>query len=43
MLTRAPGSDAWDNLVGALRVLQEGHARGVQVYFNDALLHGARV
>ena len=38
----APGSDAWDNLVGALRVLQEGHARGVQVYFNDALLHGAR-
>lgn len=27
----APGSDAWDNLVGALRVLQEGHARGVQV------------
>ncbi len=39
----APGSDAWDNLVGALRVLQEGHARGVQVYFNDALLHGARV
>ncbi len=29
----APGSDAWDNLVGALRVLQEGHARGVQVLF----------
>jgi len=37
-----PGSDAWANLDGALRVFDAGIAAGVQVYFNGKLLHGAR-
>ncbi|WP_339489048.1 asparaginase [Pseudomonas sp. EL_65y_Pfl2_R95] len=37
------GSDAWRNLFGAMRALHQGEATGVQVYFNDALMHGARV
>lgn len=38
----APGSDAWDNLFGALRALQAGMAPGVQLYFHGRTLHGAR-
>ncbi|WP_339513609.1 asparaginase [Pseudomonas sp. RL_15y_Pfl2_60] len=37
------GSDAWGNLFGAMRALHQGQAKGVQVYFNGALMHGARV
>jgi len=37
------GSDAWPNLFGAMRALQAGQVQGVQLYFNGALLHGARV
>lgn len=37
-----PGSDAWDNLFGALAVLAEGVAPGVHLYFHGRLLHGAR-
>lgn len=37
------GSDAWPNLFGAMRALQAGRVSGVQLYFNGALLHGARV
>lgn len=37
------GSDAWPNLFGAMRALQAGQVSGVQLYFNGALLHGARV
>ena len=37
-----PGSDAWDNLFGALAVLAEGVAPGVYLYFHGHLLHGAR-
>ncbi|TWC39506.1 asparaginase [Pseudomonas sp. SJZ079] len=37
------GSDAWDNLFGAMQALQQGVAAGVQLYFNGQLLHGARV
>ena len=36
------GSDAWDNLFGALQRLATGAAKGVQLYFNGVLLHGAR-
>ena len=39
----AAGSDAWGNLFGAMRALQAGVTPGVQLYFNGALLHGARV
>ena len=39
----AEGSDAWSNLFGAMRALQAGVAPGVHLYFNGALLHGARV
>ncbi|WP_104098400.1 asparaginase [Stutzerimonas kunmingensis] len=39
----SPGSDAWPNLFGAMRALQAGQVQGVQLYFNGALLHGARV
>lgn len=35
--------DAWPNLFGALALLAEGVAPGVQLYFNGQLLHGARV
>ena len=37
------GSDAWDNLFGALARLRQGVPHGVQVYFHGRLLHGARV
>lgn len=37
-----PGSDAWDNLFGAMQALQLGVAPGVHLYFHGALLHGAR-
>ncbi|SDT15172.1 asparaginase [Pseudomonas oryzae] len=36
------GSDAWDNLFGALAALAEGLAPGVHLYFHGRLLHGAR-
>lgn len=39
----APDSDAWRNLFGAMRALQRGVAPGVQLFFNGALMHGARV
>jgi len=39
----AEGSDAWGNLFGAMRVLHAGVTPGVHLYFNGALLHGARV
>jgi L-asparaginase len=39
----AADSDAWGNLFGAMRALQAGVPPGVQLYFNGALLHGARV
>jgi len=39
----APGSDAWDNLFGAMRALQEHRVEGVRLFFNGALLHGAQV
>jgi L-asparaginase len=38
----APHSDAWDNLVGALRQFENGLADGVQLYFHGQLLHGCR-
>jgi len=38
----APGSDAWDNLCGALRQFEHGLADGVQLYFHDQLLQGCR-
>ncbi|NQD96344.1 asparaginase, partial [Pseudomonas sp. CrR25] len=37
------GSDAWANLFGAMHALQQGVAPGVHLYFNGALMHGARV
>ena len=37
-----PGSDAWANLDGALRLFDHPLQPGVQVYFNGKLLHGAR-
>ena len=39
----APDSDAWDNLIGALRLLESGIEDGVQLYFHEQLLHGCRV
>jgi len=39
----APKTDAWDNLSGALRVLQTGVPSGVWLYFHQQLLSGARV
>lgn len=36
------GSDADDNLHGALRALRSDAVSGVQIYFHGALLHGAR-
>ncbi|NIF27843.1 asparaginase [Pantoea sp. Tr-811] len=38
----APGSDAWDNLCGALRHVEQGLEDGVQLYFHGQLLHGCR-
>jgi len=38
----APGSDAWDNLFGALQALGGGLAPGVGLYFRGRLLHAAR-
>lgn len=38
----APGSDAWDNLCGALRQFEHGLQDGVQLYFHGQLLHGCR-
>ncbi len=38
----APGSDAWDNLFGALQALGGGLEPGVRLYFHGRLLHGAR-
>ncbi|MHA6491704.1 asparaginase [Pseudomonas borbori] len=38
-----PNSDAWDNLFGAMQALQKGVAPGVRLFFNGALMHGARV
>ncbi|MFA7894549.1 asparaginase [Pseudomonas putida] len=38
----APGSDAWDNLCGALRQFDHPLEAGVQLYFADKLLHGCR-
>ncbi|GAB3467002.1 asparaginase [Azotobacter salinestris] len=37
-----PGSDAWDNLFGAVDALDQGLAPGVHLYFAGCLLHGAR-
>jgi len=37
-----PGSDAWDNLFGAMDALAQGVAPGVHLYFGGHLLHGAR-
>jgi L-asparaginase len=39
----APGSDAWDNLFGALQQLQRGVPAGVHLFFHGQLLHGMRV
>ncbi|KXU34273.1 L-asparaginase 1 [Ventosimonas gracilis] len=39
----APKTDAWDNLLGALRILQAGVPSGVWLYFQQQLLKGARV
>jgi len=39
----AEGSDAWGNLFGAMRALHAGVTPGVHLYFNGALMHGARV
>ena len=39
----APGSDAWGNLFGAMQALEAGITPGVYLYFNDQLMHGARV
>jgi len=38
----APGSDAWNNLFGALQALHAGVAPGVHLYFAGELMHGAR-
>lgn len=38
----APGSDAWDNLCGALRQFDHPLQAGVQLYFAGKLLHGCR-
>jgi len=39
----AENSDAWPNLFGAMQALHDGVAAGVHLYFNGALMHGARV
>ena len=39
----AEGSDAWSNLFGAMAALHNGITPGVHLYFNGALLQGARV
>ena len=39
----APGSDAWDNLFGAMQALHAGVEPGVHLYFAGKLMHGARV
>ncbi|HWV09521.1 MAG TPA: asparaginase [Pseudomonas sp.] len=39
----AEGSDAWNNLFGAMQALHTGVAPGVHLYFNGTLMHGARV
>lgn len=39
----SPDSDAWDNLFGAMQALHQGVAPGVHLFFNGALMHGARV
>ncbi|WP_314410815.1 asparaginase [Pseudomonas kuykendallii] len=39
----APGSDAWSNLFGAMRALHDGLKTGVHLFFDGALMHGARV
>lgn len=39
----AENSDAWPNLFGAMQALHDGVAPGVHLYFNGALMHGARV
>ncbi len=36
------GSDAWPNLLGAIRELQTGVTPGVHLFFNGDLMHGAR-
>ncbi|KPA91632.1 MULTISPECIES: asparaginase [Pseudomonas] len=38
----APDSDAWDNLLGALKHFEHGLANGVQLFFHGQLLHGCR-
>ena len=38
----APGSDAWDNLFGALQALNAGIQPGVYLYFNGKLMPGVR-
>lgn len=37
-----PDSDAWDNLIGALRQFEQGLQNGVQLFFHGQLLHGCR-
>ena len=39
----AENSDAWPNLFGALQALHDGVPAGVHLYFNGAVMHGARV
>ena len=39
----ADNSDAWRNLFGALQALHDGVQPGVHLYFDGALMHGARV
>jgi L-asparaginase len=38
----APGSDAWDNLFGAMQSLKAGVSPGVHLFFAGQLMHGAR-
>lgn len=38
----APGSDAWDNLFGAMQALKAGVSPDVHLYFAGKLMHGAR-
>lgn len=37
-----PGSDAWDNLFGAMQSLKAGVSPGVHLFFAGKLMHGAR-
>jgi L-asparaginase len=39
----ADNSDAWGNLFGALNALADDVSNGVHLYFNQRLMHGARV